>query len=76
MLADIPGLTSALHGLEGRFRTGNAPVARLWRAGLSDTETDTLTASLPVRLSDEPRCLHRWHDGGEVDANRPMNRLS
>jgi hypothetical protein len=68
-------LTAALlEQLDEKLTKIDAPVARLWRPGLSDAEMDALTAGIGISLSTEARIWWGWHDGVELGAARPWER--
>jgi hypothetical protein len=61
-----------LEQFDQRLRDLDAPVARIWRPGLSDDEMDELTKPIGLTLSTEARAWWSWHDGVERGVIRPQ----
>jgi hypothetical protein len=69
-----PLTVALLDQLAEKLTEINAPVAKLWRPGLSEPEMDALTAEIGISLSTEARIWWGWHDGVELGAARPWQR--
>lgn len=68
-MVDESDFQEQLDRLEGVLHSLGAPVAELFRPGLTDEQIDDLMAPTGLTLPDELRIWWRWHDGANEAAS-------